>query len=132
MASNKNKALYICYFGLREPLVQTQVVQYLREIAKLAALGVADLALTTNAALLAEQAGALRAAGLRRLNASLDSLDPQRFRQITQRGELRAVLAGLAAAKAHGFGPIKINAVVQRGVVHGRPGRGCGECRSGL
>ena len=78
--------------------------------------GIKDICLTTNGALLAEKARALRAAGLRRLNVSLDTLDPSKFRRVTQRGELAPVLAGLEAAKREEFSPIKLNAVIERGV----------------
>jgi len=59
---------------------------------------------------------ALKAAGLRRINVSLDSLKPDRFRRITKRGDLTKVLEGLFAAQSHGLQPIKINAVIERGV----------------
>ena len=59
---------------------------------------------------------ALRRAGLRRINVSIDSLQPERFRAMTQRGDLAPVLEGLAAAKAAGLAPIKINAVIEKGV----------------
>ena len=87
-------------------------------VARLAAIpGVEDLALTTNGSLLAGQARALREAGLHRITLSLDSLDPEGFRLLAGgRGELAEVLAGLAAAEAAGFAPIKINCVVQRGI----------------
>lgn len=87
-------------------------------VARLAAIpGVFDLALTSNGSLLAGRAGALRRAGLHRLTVSLDSLDPVRFARLSGgRGRLDDVLAGLAAAEAAGFGAIKINCVVQRGV----------------
>src|SRR3546814_5438464 len=75
------------------------------------------LAVTTNAALLAKQARALRDAGLRRLTISLDALDPALFRQLSGgRGELSDVLAGIAAAEDAGFERLKFNCVVQRGV----------------
>jgi GTP 3',8-cyclase len=76
-----------------------------------------EIALTTNASLLAAQAQRLFAAGLDRLTISLDSLDPQRFRALSgDRGELAAVLLGVAAAERAGFGAIKFNCVVQKGV----------------
>jgi cyclic pyranopterin phosphate synthase len=91
-----------------------------RELPKLVGLlreieGIRSLSLTTNGALLAEQAVPLRTAGLDRINVSLDTLRPDRFRQITQRGELQPVLEGLAAVKAAGMNPIKVNAVIIRG-----------------
>jgi len=89
-------------------------------VAKLAALhtptGPIDLAMTTNAATLALVAEQLHEAGLRRLNISLDSLRPDRFAEMTRRDELHRVLAGIDAAVAVGFEPVKINTVVQRGI----------------
>jgi cyclic pyranopterin phosphate synthase len=86
-------------------------------IAQLSALEAApELCLTTNGSLLAEKAAALKAAGLRRINVSIDSLKPDRFRRITKRGDLDQVLEGLFAAKNQGLYPIKINAVIERGV----------------
>jgi cyclic pyranopterin phosphate synthase len=84
-------------------------------VSKLSALGV-DLAMTTNGATLRHIAGDLRAAGLNRLNISLDSLDREKFERMTRRDELHNVLAGIEAAQAAGFGPVKINTVVERGV----------------
>jgi len=74
-----------------------------------------DLSLTTNGLKLVELAPALREAGLVRVNVSLDSLDRARFHQLARRDRLADVLAGLAAAKAAGFSPIKVNAVLMRG-----------------
>ncbi len=86
-------------------------------VAKLSALDAApELCLTTNGSLLAEKVAVLKAAGLRRINVSIDSLKPDRFRRITKRGDLDKVLEGLFAAKNHGLQPIKINAVIERGV----------------
>jgi cyclic pyranopterin phosphate synthase len=84
-------------------------------VAKLARLGV-DLALTTNGASFALLADDLRRAGLRRVNISLDSLRPERFAAITRRHALDRVLAGIDAAVAAGFDPVKVNCVVVRGV----------------
>jgi len=75
-----------------------------------------DLALTTNALRLPEQAADLRAAGLRRLTISLDTLRPDRFRALTRRDELARTLEGIAAAASAGFTGTKLNTVVQRGV----------------
>jgi cyclic pyranopterin phosphate synthase len=77
--------------------------------------GIRDLALTTNGILLSSQARELYAAGLRRLNISLDTLDRERFRHLTLRDELDRVLAGINAAIAAGFKRIKLNAVSIRG-----------------
>jgi GTP 3',8-cyclase len=78
--------------------------------------GIKDIGLTSNGLLLAGQAHALHEAGLRRMNISLDTLDPARFRQLTRRDGLEQVIAGILAAKEAGFAPIKINAVIIRGV----------------
>jgi GTP 3',8-cyclase len=78
--------------------------------------GLSDIGLTTNGLLLKSQAQALRDAGLRRLNVSLDTLDPGRFREVSRRDGLDQVLDGLAAAKEAGFDRIKVNAVAIRGV----------------
>jgi cyclic pyranopterin phosphate synthase len=84
-------------------------------VGKLSALGI-DLAMTTNGATLRTIAPALRAAGLNRLNVSLDSLDRERFHQMTRRDELHNVLDGIEAAQQAGFSPVKVNAVIERGV----------------
>ena len=97
-----------------EPLVRRNLPEL---AARLAALpGLEDLSLSTNAVRLARLAVPLRAAGIRRLNVSLDSLDPARYAEITGGGKLEKALAGLEAARAAGFEPIKINMVVMRGV----------------
>ena len=97
-----------------EPLLRRDLDKL---IAQLAAIeGLQDLCLTTNGSLLAEKAGALAAAGLKRLNVSLDTLDAEKFARIRQRGDLGAVVDGLLAAKAAGFQRIKLNAVIERGV----------------
>jgi cyclic pyranopterin phosphate synthase len=95
-----------------EPLLSPHVVEAVRHAA---ALGADDLALTTNGTRLARLAAPLRAAGLRRLTLSLDSLDAARFERITRGGKLDRVLKGLAAARAVGFEEIKLNTVVLRG-----------------
>jgi len=97
-----------------EPLVRRNLE---RLVGKISALkGLKDLCLTTNASLLAENAPALKAAGLKRVNVSLDTLKPDKFERITKRGDLAKVLDGLFVAKRHGLHPIKINAVIERGV----------------
>jgi cyclic pyranopterin phosphate synthase len=97
-----------------EPLVRQNLDQL---IAKISAVdGLKDLCLTTNGALLTEQINGLKRAGLKRLNVSIDSLDPQRFKQMTKRGDLNKVLDGIFAAQAAGLAPIKLNAVIERGV----------------
>ena len=98
-----------------EPLLRRNLPQLIVQLKKIE--GLQDLALTTNGSLLAAQAVALRTAGLDRLTVSVDALEPQLFKQMSGgRGELKQVLAGIAAAEQAGFGPLKINCVVQRGV----------------
>jgi len=98
-----------------EPLVRRDLHILLGKLASID--GVDDIALTTNGVLLAEQAQDLYLAGLRRLNVHLDTLDRQRFIDITRRDELHRVLAGIDRALELGFGPIKINAVAVKGLV---------------
>jgi cyclic pyranopterin phosphate synthase len=97
-----------------EPLVQPGVVAFVRTLRTLP--GVSDLALSTNGTLLAEHAAELKAAGLMRVNVSLDSLRPAVFRAISGRNDVDRVLAGIGAARAAGLQPIKLNVVVMRGV----------------
>ncbi|WP_345527848.1 GTP 3',8-cyclase MoaA [Nocardioides endophyticus] len=94
-----------------EPLVRRGLVDIVRRSHE---LGV-ETSLTTNALGLARMAEALAAAGLDRVNVSLDSVRPETFHAITRRDRLKDVLAGLEAARAAGLGPIKINAVLMRG-----------------
>ncbi len=101
-----------------EPLLRRGLPDLVRRLAGIE--GLEDLALTTNGSLLAPHARALREAGLRRITVSLDALDPVLFRSLSGgRGEVDRVLAGLEAAVAAGFAPIKLNCVVQRGVNEG-------------
>ena len=100
-----------------EPLARTNLEVLVGQLSQLA--GLKDLSLTTNGVFLAESAAALAAAGLKRINVSLDTLNADRFRQITKRGDLEKVLEGLFAAKRAGLQPIKINAVIERGVNDG-------------
>ena len=98
-----------------EPLLDKSLAPLVAGIARLA--GVEDLALTTNGELLDRQAAQLAEAGLHRVTVSLDSLDPEVFHRMSGgRGDLKRVLAGIAAAEAAGLKPVKINVVVQRGV----------------
>ena len=97
-----------------EPLVRRDLEQLIGKLSGLP--GLKDLSLTTNASFLAQKAEGLKKAGLSRINVSLDTLDPEKFKQITKRGTLEAVLEGIEAAMKAGLVPLKINAVVVRGV----------------
>ena len=97
-----------------EPLLRKDLEGLIEQLASLQ--GLRDLALTTNGSGLEARAVGLRAAGLKRINISLDSLRPERFAQITKRGRLDEVLRGVGAAKAAGLEPVKLNAVIIRGV----------------
>ncbi len=97
-----------------EPLVRRDLELLVAGISQLP--GLSDLCLTTNGSLLAEKIEALQGAGLKRINVSIDTLNPEKFQRITKRGELAKVLEGLFAAKSCGLNPIKINAVIERGV----------------
>jgi cyclic pyranopterin phosphate synthase len=96
-----------------EPLVRKGLPELAGRLAALP--GIEDLSLSSNATRMARHAEALKSAGVTRINVSLDSLKPERFKRITQ-GKLEKVLDGLMAAKAAGFHPIKINMVVMKGV----------------
>ena len=96
-----------------EPLVRKGVVDFVGEVAKVQ--GIRDLALSTNGLLLDKYAEALAKNGLKRVNVSLDTLDPEMFRLMTGGGRIEDVLRGLEAAKEAGLQPIKLNAVVTRG-----------------
>jgi cyclic pyranopterin phosphate synthase len=95
-----------------EPLLHRDLVEVIRALAK---LPIDDIALTTNATRLASLARPLYDAGLQRINVSMDSLDPERFRRMTRGGDLAGVIAGIEAARAVGFRGMKLNAVVLRG-----------------
>lgn len=98
-----------------EPLLRRDVTDIVAGLAELD--GVDDLALTTNGTRLAERAAELEQAGLKRVTVSLDSVDDAIFRRMNgNRGGVADVLAGIDAALAAGFAPVKVNAVVQRGV----------------
>lgn len=99
-----------------EPLVRRNVMQLFEEIGRLPGLG--ELVMTTNGSQLPRYAEQLRAAGMKRLNISLDSLDPGRFRRITRVGELDKVIAGIDAARDAGFERTKINAVILKNRNH--------------
>jgi cyclic pyranopterin phosphate synthase len=94
-----------------EPLVRKNALWLFEEIGAI----VPELVLTTNGSQLGEQAPALKKAGVKRINISIDSLKPERFKQITRTGRLEQVLAGLEASIHAGFEGIKINTVLMRG-----------------
>lgn len=96
-----------------EPLVRRHLPDLIAMISSIA--GIEDISMTTNATLLAKYAEPLAAAGLNRVNISLDSLNALRFRKLTG-GELAPVLAGIKAARAAGITPIKLNTVLLRGI----------------
>jgi cyclic pyranopterin phosphate synthase len=98
-----------------EPLVRRDLAVLIKRLAAIE--GIEDLALTTNAVLLEQQAQALYDAGLRRLNIHLDTLDRARFKQITRRDDLPRVLAGIDAAERAGFTKIKINVVAVKNLI---------------
>jgi len=97
-----------------EPLVRKNALWLFDEIGQLNNLK--ELVLTTNGSQLEKQAKALKIAGVKRINISLDSLNNERFKSITRTGELQKVLAGIQAAKQAGFENIKLNTVLMRGV----------------
>ncbi len=96
-----------------EPTVRAHIVDIVREIAHTP--GVRSLSMTTNGVLLGRLAKPLADAGLQRVNVSLDTLDPARFKRVTRWGSLDQVWGGIEAAEAAGLAPVKINAVVVRG-----------------
>ncbi len=96
-----------------EPLVRTGVEEFISALKK---MGVEDLSLTTNGQMLAERCEKLVAAGLNRINISLDSLDRAKFERITRTRSFDRVLAGIDAAQASPLRPVKVNAVLVRGI----------------
>jgi cyclic pyranopterin phosphate synthase len=96
-----------------EPTVRADLVDLVAMLATTP--GIRELAMTTNAHLLADLAAPLRAAGLTEVNVSIDTVDPTRFHEVTRRGDLARVIAGIDAARAVGLG-VKLNAVALRGV----------------
>lgn len=98
-----------------EPLVRRDIVDLVRRIGRHLGEELDELTLTTNGTRLAQHAEALFDAGVRRINVSLDSRDPQRFAHVTRNGDIRPVLEGLAAAKAAGLA-VKINMVALKGI----------------
>ena len=97
-----------------EPLLRNKLGELIARLAHID--GLKDLSLTTNASFLHPHAVAIARAGLRRINVSLDTINPRKFRSMTKRDDLASVLQGLLTAKNIGINPIKINSVVQRDV----------------
>jgi GTP 3',8-cyclase len=96
-----------------EPTLRADLLDIVGRLSRIP--GITDLAMTTNGVLLERLAPALAAAGLRRVNVHVDSLDPERLGRVMRWGSLAEVWAGIAAAEAAGLRPIKLNAVVARG-----------------
>ncbi|MCL3882567.1 GTP 3',8-cyclase MoaA [Marivita sp. GX14005] len=102
-----------------EPLVRRDVMDLFRDLSRHLSNGALDeLTLTTNGTLLARHAETLAACGVRRVNVSLDTLDPERYRAITRLGDISRVLSGIAAAQDAGL-KVKLNAVASRGAFEG-------------
>jgi cyclic pyranopterin phosphate synthase len=97
-----------------EPLVRADLPNLVRMLSQIE--GIEELSLTTNGMFLKKYALELKQAGLSRINVSLDTLKPDKFRYITRLGELKTVLEGIEAAKEAGFEPVKINTVIMRGI----------------
>ncbi len=98
-----------------EPTVRNQIVDLVGMVA--AVPGIEEVVMTSNGHLLADLAGPLAAAGLRGVNVSIDTLDPERFAEVTRRGDLARVVAGIDAAQAFGIA-VKLNAVALHGINH--------------
>jgi cyclic pyranopterin phosphate synthase len=98
-----------------EPLVRRDIIRLFQSLGSRLGSGLNELTVTTNGTQLAKHAEELYAAGVRRVNVSLDSLDPARFTQLTRRGKIEQTLDGIFAAKAAGLA-VKINAVAMKGV----------------
>jgi cyclic pyranopterin phosphate synthase len=99
-----------------EPLVRSNVIKLFQDLGRLP--GLKELVTTTNGSQLERLAGDLKAAGVKRINISLDSLDPDRFRQMSRVGDLHKVLAGIQAAQKAGFERLKINSVILKNRNH--------------
>ncbi|HAO23249.1 MAG TPA: GTP 3',8-cyclase MoaA [Desulfobacteraceae bacterium] len=97
-----------------EPLIRKGVGNFLSELGRIREIS--DLSLTTNGVLLREHLESIRMAGIRRLNISLDTLSPEKFRYITGRDDFRPAWEGILSAHHQGFSPIKLNIVAMRGI----------------
>lgn len=96
-----------------EPLVRKDIEVLIARLNRIE--GIEDIALTTNAYFLKQKAEVLKEAGLNRVNISLDSLRPERFKEITRGGDVKRVIEGIETARRVGFNPIKINTVLMKG-----------------
>lgn len=99
-----------------EPLIRRNILELLQQLSRLA--GLKELVMTTNGVQLAKMASALRAAGVQRINISLDTLKPERFQYLTRIGKLSTVLRGIDAALAVGFDRLKLNSVILKDYNH--------------
>ena len=99
-----------------EPLIRPNIINIVQGLRSLK--GLKTLALSTNGVLLKEMASELAAAGIDEINISLDTLEPQRFKEITRVGQLESVLAGIEVALQAGFSKVKLNTVAMQGVNH--------------
>jgi cyclic pyranopterin phosphate synthase len=93
-----------------EPLTRRGIVELVRAIGAIDGIG--DFAMTTNGTLLSEYAQSLAEAGLHRVNISIDTIDPDRYKKITRLGSVERVFAGIEAARSAGLAPIKLNCVI--------------------
>lgn len=94
-----------------EPLVRKGITALVRMISDIN--GILDLSLTTNGTLLSQFAGELKSSGLQRVNVSLDTINPERFKEITRGGNIEDVFKGIDAAQQAGLNPVKINCVIK-------------------
>lgn len=97
-----------------EPLMRRNLELLIAQLSSIE--GIKDICVTTNGSLLADKVAGFKAAGLKRINVSVDTLKPEKFKEICKRGDLDKVLEGLFAAQKQGLHPIKVNAVIERGV----------------
>jgi len=97
-----------------EPLVRKGIIDFIAQLFEIP--GIQDISMTTNAVLLQSAALPLRNAGIKRINISLDTLDHEKYKNITRGGDINTVLSGIREARLAGFDPIKINVVSMRGI----------------
>jgi len=97
-----------------EPLVRKNISSFITKLHTIPEI--LEISMTTNGILLEKASCELRKTGMKRINISLDTLDPEKYRKITRGGNINSVLAGIHAARIEGFNPIKINVVAMRGI----------------